>query len=825
MINPGDRSRRLAYAVAAALAAAVMSTAAPGVAQAQGAGGVRREGLEEVLVTAQRREQALQDVPLALQVVGTDLIADTAAEDLGDLNGFVPGLLVSSDSPTQPRYQIRGIQTADFGVGTDPAVGVFVDGIYSARSGASLLAFNDIERIEVLKGPQGTLFGRNSAAGAISIVTRQPADTFDALLRLRVGDFGKRRVEAMVNLPLGEAFALRMSGLYNTSDGWEEDGATGRNLRPEDSWAGRAALRWDISGDTSATLTWDHDRLDQLARPAIGLIPVDPGSDTTVPYPADPTTFLDPRNARVYNDVIGNEESRTLDQLSLIIDHQFEWASFRSTTAWRQFDTVNREDEDGTNFIATYFDTANIEDNESFYQEFKLSGATDRMDWVAGASYYDEDARQASDTHAFTDSIDTLGINLGIYEQAGLVYPDGSPIRLYTDTSAVLAANGIPATMLGLPWREVMVNDGSFEAFALFGDVIWHLTDRTNLTVGLRYTHDAKEFAWRNGPHQTPELDATVAALQQMGFFDGFPIPPEAFRLDDIVFRVDTPDGGRTPVRRSDSWDDLSPRFVLDHAVSPDVMVFGAVAKGYKAGGFNSVEVGSQFDNEDVWNFEAGVRSLYSHVGVILNASLFYYLYTDKQAISLVSGIDGPGVPQYVVDIGDEEAWGIDAEARWQPYDHVTLYANLAFIDATYQDKVTRGDDPVDLSGEPTGEPYLSAALGASYIWGLGANGDLDLSGRYAFRGESRCNADSTRQGTCQVSPNVEVGEVQQRLDVRLAWSSDDQRWGAAVFVTNLLDDQYVTGVNNLTTDTFGTPFASISEPRQWGVELSAAFR
>ncbi len=607
--------------MAAALAAAAMSAAAPGVAQAQEAGGVRREGLEEVLVTAQRREQALQEVPLALQVVGTDLIADTAAEDLGDLNGFVPGLLVSSDSPTQPRYQIRGIQTGDFGVGTDPAVGVFVDGIYAARSGASLLAFNDIERIEVLKGPQGTLFGRNSAAGAISIVTRQPADTFEAWLRLRVGDYSKRRVEGMVNLPIGDSFALRVNGVFNQSDGWVEDAATGKDLWPEDNWAGRAALRWDISGDTSATLTWDHDRLDQLARPAIGLIPVTPGSDTTVPYPADPGTFLDPRDARVYNDVIGNEESRTLDQLSLIIDHQFEWATLRSTTAWRQFDTVNREDEDGTNFIATYFDTANIEDNESFYQEFKLSAATDRVDWVAGASYYDEDARQASDTHAFTDSVDTLGINLGLYQQAGLVFPDGSPIRLYTDTSAVLAANNIPATMLGLPWREVMVNDGSFEAFALFGDVIWHLTDRTNLTVGLRYTHDAKEFAWRNGPHQTPELDATVAALQQLGFFDVFPIPPEAFRLDDIVFRVDTPDGGATPVRRSDSWDDLSPRFVLDYAVSPDVMVFGSIAKGYKAGGFNSVEVDSQFDNEEVWNFEAGVRSLYSHVGVILNAS------------------------------------------------------------------------------------------------------------------------------------------------------------------------------------------------------------
>ena len=815
-----NRRGSLAYAVAATLSGAGLLGGVPGVASAQQAD-PGRQGLEEVVVTAQRREQVLQDVPIALQVVGNDLIADVAAEDLGDLDGFVPGLLVSSDSPTQPRYSIRGIQTGDFGVGTDPAVGVYVDGIYAARSGASMLAFNDIERIEVLKGPQGTLFGRNSAAGAISIVTRQPADDFDALLRLRAGDYGKQRAEGMVNVPITDGIAVRVNGLYNKSDGWVKDAATGKDLWPEENWALRAAVRWDITDDTSATLTWDHDELDQLARPAIGVVPVAPG-DTSVPYPPDPGTYLDPRKAKVYNDVVGNEESRSLDALNLIIDHQFGWADFRSTTAWRQFDTVNREDEDGTNLTTSYFDTANIEDNESWYQEFKLSGASDRLDWVAGVSYYSERARQTSDTHTFTDSIDTIGINLGLYAQAGLVYPDGTPIRLYTDTSGALAANGIPTTMLGLPWREAMYNDGEYEAAALFGDVIWHLNDRTNLTVGLRYTHDAKTFGWKNGPHETPELDATVAALQAAGFFDVFPIPPEAYRLADIVFRVDTPEGGNKPVELDDSWDDLSPRFVLDYSISPEVMLFGSVAKGYKAGGYNSVEVGSQFENEDVWNIEAGVKSLYSHVGLMMNASTFYYLYQDKQAISLVTDVDGSDIPQYVVDTSDEQAWGIDAEARWQPYDHIMLYANLAFIDATYKDKMTR--DGKDLSGEPTGEPYVSAALGASYIWTLGSLGDLDLSGRYAYRGESRCNSDSKQQGTCQVSPHFKVGDAQDRLDVRLAWSSADDRWGLAAFVTNVLDDQYVTGVNNLTTDTFGTPFASISEPRQWGVEATIAF-
>jgi iron complex outermembrane receptor protein len=795
--------------VATVLAGTGFAAAAPGIAVAQEAD---VQGLEEIVVTAQRRTQSLQDVPIAMQVVDSGLIADVAAEDLGDLNGFVPGLVVSSDSPTQPRYQIRGIQTGDFGVGTDPAVGVYVDGIYAARSGASMLAFNDIERIEVLKGPQGTLFGRNSAAGAISIVTRQPANEFDSLMRVRFGEYGKQYYEGMLNTPITDSVALRINGVYGKSDGWMKDAATGENLLPEKNWAGRAALRWELSEDTTATLAWDHDDLDQLARPAIGLVPVQSGR-TQVPYPADPATYLDPRKAKVYNDVVGNEESRQLDQATLFIDHSFGSADFRSSTSVRQFETVNREDEDGVNLIATYFDTANIEDNESFYQEFKFSGATDSIDWVGGVSYYREKADQTSDTHTYTDGIDTLGTNLGIWDGFGLPFP------LYGGTSAVLEQFGIPFSMLGLPWREAMYNHGDFEAYAAFGDVIWRVNDKTNLTVGLRYTRDTKEFTWKNGPHETPELDQIVAGLQQAGFFDAIGIPAEAYSFADIIFVVDTPAAG---VTREDTWNDVSPRVVLDYKLTSNVMMFGSVAKGYKAGGYNSVEVGSEFDNEDVWNVEAGVKSLYPDVGVMLNASVFKYIYNDKQAITL-DDIDGAGVPHYIIDTSDEEAWGIDLEAQWHASDQFTLYANLAFIDATYKDKVTRGTD-IDLSGEPTGEPYLSAALGASYGWSLGAVGDMDLSGRYAYRGESRCNADSERQGTCALQSSFEVGEDTQRLDLRLAWTSTDDRYGLAAYVTNVLDDQYVTGINNITTDTFGTPFASISDPRMWGVEATVSF-
>jgi iron complex outermembrane receptor protein len=791
------RRDTLAYAMA-------MAT---GTALAQGA--EVPEVIQEITVTAQLRTQSLQDVPIAIQVVDRALIADVAAENLSDLNGYVPGLVVSGDSPTQPRYQIRGIQTGDFGVGTDPAVGVYVDGIYAARSGASMTAFNDIDHIEILKGPQGTLFGRNSAAGAISIVTRQPANEFDSLGRIRFGEYGKQYVEGMINAPLGEHVALRVNGVYHKSDGWLKDAATGEDLNPEQNWAGRAALKWTLSDTTRATLSWDHDDLDQRARPALGVVAVQAGQP--VAYPADESNYLDPRRASIYNDAVGNQESRQLDQLNLLVDHSFGSAEFRSSSSWRQFDTANREDEDGTNFVYTYLDTANIESNQSFYQEFKLSGKTAKIDWVGGVSYYKEKADQTSDTRTFTDSVDTLGTNLGYWDAFGLPFP------LYAGTTSITDPM-FGVSMLGLPWREAMYNHGDFQAYAAFGDVIWHVNDRTNLTLGLRYTLDEKEFTWINGPHETPELDAIVAGLDAQGFFDAIGIPAAAYRFDDIAFPGDTPAAGLT---KKNSWDDVSPRVVLDYKINPDVMWFSSVAKGYKAGGFNSVQVGSEFENENVWNFETGIKSAFPGTGVVLNASTFYYLYKNKQALTL-TGTDGSGLPEYLVDTSDEQAWGIDVDTQWKPTDHFTLFANLEYIDATYKEKVTEGG--IDLSGNPTGEPLLSAALGARYGWTLGGAGNLDLSGRYAYRGAARCNADSGVQGSCATLTPFEVNEATQRLDLRLGWNSTNDKYGVAAYVTNALDEQYVTGINNLTSGIFGTPFASISEPRMWGVEATVKF-
>ena len=766
--------------------------------------------LDTLVVTAQSRDQSLQVVPITLSVVTGKMIDQIGANDLGDLDNFVPGLVVSSDSPTQPKFAIRGISTDDFGVGTDPAVGVYIDGVYSARSGGALLALDDVERVEVLKGPQGTLFGRNSAAGAVSIITNKPGDEFDGRVRLRWGNQGRRYFDGLLNVPTGEHGALRISALRNLSDGWLRDAGTGQTYGGDDNWATRAVYRWDASERTQLLLSWDHEVVDQLARPSIGIVALPPAPGLPE-FPADPAHYLDPFSVPVFNDVVGNEESRRFDGVTLSISHSMEWAKLVSTTAWRGFNTVNREDEDGTNRINLYFDTANREHNRSFYQEFKLSGANDRADWVAGASYYDEHARQASETNAYTDSIDTV---------LSHVVDVGLPV--YSLIDGFMHSHGFPQNLLGGTWRETMANDGRFKAYAAFGDVIWHLNDRVNLTTGLRYTHDSKQFSWFNGPRQAPELDATIAELDALGFFQLnplFPLAREIFETD-IVFSL-PPGVENQLIERRKSWSDFSPRVVLDYRPHDHLMWFGSVTKGYKAGGFNSVEVGSLFNNEDVWNYEAGFKSSFPDRRLTVNGSAYHYVYNDKQSIRLDPNSAGSGVPRYLIDTADEQAWGMEFESRWRPIDALGLQASLAYIDATYKDKITATG--VDLSGQATGEPRLSLSVGGNYRWQT-ERGDVEFALLHSYRGKSRCNSDSQLQGNCSASPNFQTGAAQQRTDVRLGWTSPNQGWEMAVYGNNVFDKRYVTGISNLTTSVFGTAAASVTPPRTWGLEMTARF-
>ncbi len=737
-------------------------------------------------------------------------IATLEATDLSKMDIFVPGLSIDASQPTQPTYTLRGISTSNFGVGTESAVGVYVDGVYAARSGGSLLAFNDVSRVEVLKGPQGTLFGRNAAAGAISIVTNEPSDKFEGDARVRIGNEGQRYVDALVNIPINKDMALRVSVLDNQSDGWIKDAATGQHYGKNDDWGTRAVYRWNVTDNTRVLFSWDHEELKQPPEPAIGLIPLSNDTNERAPFPADPATYLNPLHAPLYNDTVNGIEKRRFDGATLRVQTSFSWGEFDSTTAWRGFDTINRGDYDGTNHIVDYLDTANIEHNNSWYQEFKLSGNTDLMDWVGGASYYQEQARQTSQTNVFTDSVDTLALN-----SYGIPYP---PLASMTQ---FMQSQGYNYNLLGDPWHEAISNNGNFKAYAAYGDVIWHITDRFDLTTGLRYTRDEKEFSWYNMPRSAPQFDATVAAMKQSGAYN------QLSGLDQIILGVLQgnlifPTTVGVKVTDSNTWNNWSPRLVGSFRFTPDVMGYASVTRGYKAGGYNSVQVGSLFQPEKVTNYEAGIKTLFPEHNLLLNASMYYYRYDNMQSLALDPNSPASGVPIYIVNSSDQEAKGLDLDAQWQPIDNFHVGFTAAYIDATYRKAVA--PDGTDLTGQPTGAPKFSAAASLSYTWHEVANGDLEFNLSQAYRGGTRCNSDSQVQGSCNISPNFKIGTSEQRTDARLDWQAPGNRWGVALYGNNIFNKRYVTGVNNISTSVFGTPFASISPPRLWGVELHAKF-
>src|SRR5579871_2726450 len=184
-------------------------------------------GIETVTITAQRRSEASQDVPISLQVVTSHEIEKLAATDLSTMNGYIPGLSVDGEQPTQPGYTLRGISVSDFGIGTDSPIGIYEDGVYTGKTGGALMLFNDIQRVEVLKGPQGTLFGRNSAAGAISVVTNEPTDSWEGDAKARFGSYNTQYYEAMLNAPLSDEVAARVSFVDNHTHGWLRDAASG----------------------------------------------------------------------------------------------------------------------------------------------------------------------------------------------------------------------------------------------------------------------------------------------------------------------------------------------------------------------------------------------------------------------------------------------------------------------------------------------------------------------------------------------------------------------------------------------------------------------
>lgn len=760
-----------------------------------------------VVVTAQSRYQEVQNVPIALQTLSGDALRNVGVINLSDVDAFVPGLSINTEQSTRPTIYLRGVGTEDFGIGTDSPVGIYTDGVYTGKTGGSLLNFNDVKRIEVLKGPQGTLFGRNAAAGAISIVTNDPVEHLEGNGLVRVGNRGTRHTELLYNTPLADGLALRVSAVDQRSDGWVRNTYNGARMGDDGDRGLRAALRWRRD-DTQAVIGWEHEVMREMGPPVFSL------TGGRIDFrPA--TAWSNPLNQPLANDASPNLQSRTFDGVTLRLTTPLRFATLSSTTAYRHFNTQNWQDNDASANPAAYLSTGNIESNSTWQQEFKLSGQTTLLDWVVGASAYRERAAETEVVDATTSSLDTLiGHATGIAPYATLTQL-AQGVGRATGNATLHGVN-----LGGLPWREGINDKGEYRAYALYGDSIWHLGTTTNLTLGGRFTRDNKHFSWYNPARTATELDARLGVLGAARLFptavgSKLLTSQQAALLQAVTttnVEFNNVVSATTPFVSSKSWNNFSPRLVLDHHMAPDHMAYLSWSKGYLAGGFDAVSVNGHYDEESVTNTEIGVKGQVRALGLSYDASVFHYDYTNLQSLTL---IHSSGVPNYQVVDSDQRANGAELAVQWRVGAGWRLNAALAYLDQTYVHYTAPSGARLD--GQAAGAPYLSATAGADARW-RAWGGQANFSLRAGYIGQQRCNTDTSREGTCFHGGPVGAGAARQKIDVRIGWSAPSGAWGVGLVATNLANKQYVM-ISTLGA-AVGSPYAYVSKPRVVALEL-----
>ncbi|MBL0965276.1 MAG: TonB-dependent receptor [Blastomonas sp.] len=527
-----------------------------------------------IIVTAQRREQSLSEVPLAVSVFSGTFLEKSRTETVADLVAFSPGVSGTSVAQTTPRIAVRGISTEDFGVGSDPALGIYIDDVYLGRGVSSVADLFDVRQVEIVKGPQGTLFGRNTTAGAISITTAKPVSTFEGSGEIAYGRFDEVVARGVVNLPIIEDVALRVAGSSRTRDGFVRNTQSGR-IGAIDSQAIRASLGYD---GATTTMLASFEYRNTRNEPGPYINPVLVGTDPFGPISSNlvcglllaPHDFIDSYRA------------------TLRIEHEFAGGTtLTAITAYNGFDNSYLEDTDASPFSLLEFGTKGVQD--SYSQELRLTGEAGRLTWAFGAIAARDVARST--------------------QFAQFSEEDFCAILFASDCTTAIGAQGDP---LVTERSEARSRNTSF---GVFGDFTFKATERLDLIAGLRFSHDRKNFTVR-----LPRNDNLLGPV--------IIVPPSDEEL--AALGTVSPDGTLRQTYRDSGW---QPRFALNYRVSDVISAYASVTRGYKAGGFNQLNPGPAFRPEAVWSYEIGVKGDLPDQRITFDLAAYRFDYSDLQAL------------------------------------------------------------------------------------------------------------------------------------------------------------------------------------------------
>jgi iron complex outermembrane receptor protein len=733
------------------------------------------EIFDDIVVTAQKREQAVTDVSLTVDAFTGDTIRTNNIETPQDVAFLIPNVDIkgSSQGEANPVITIRGIGMNNFNSNNNQSVGVYTNEVFLSSPGMMSLSMFDVERIEVLKGPQGTLYGRNSSGGAINIINAKPTQEMDGFVRGTVGEFDKAKVEAAFGSGITDTLAFRLSGLYDLQDeSYHTLASTGEDFGKSENYALKGQLGYEgerLSGNFSL----GYMKQDMQNRPFTNFgmfdgpfsfnpcAPVAAGgfdNSQCVDVAGYQNTNSDPfthdfqearlQELRADSDVIN---------ATLRFDYEFDWATLTSVTGYIEQDRVYGENTWSS--TAELFAVVHDEKIDQISQEFRLAGESGIANWVGGVFFSRDNIKAAN----ISNSSDLLDPGFGV-----------NP--LFWDF------------------------DQETTAVAVFGSIDWALAEQWTLVTGLRYTDEQVDF------------DGITRAEVVGG--GGLIIDLQCPDYDDV-------NGVCNNSQTKFTDDNVTGRAALEFRPTDDLLTYLSVSTGFKSGGFNGdfildPEGYQSFDSEEVTAYELGAKATVADGLVQLNGAVFFYDYKNFQTI-----VPAQTIGFRLGNVDKAEVWGIDFDAAARPTDNLTLRLGIGYLDTEIKDsRVASGSRlPNAPEVQVTAGGAWDIPLGSS-AWAMRLAGDL----KYVDDVFRTLNDDiNTPEALLTNTPFSRTASYTV-VNARVALLQPDGNWEVTLWSDNLFDEEYFIEAFD-TFDPIGATAKLAGAPRTWGLSVNYNFQ
>ena len=735
--------------------------------------------LEEIVVTAQKREENLQETPIAVTTFTAETIQSKNITNISELQNFTPNLVFDTTSPISGLSSgavvfIRGIGNTDFSLTTDPGVGTYVDGVYVARSAGGVLDVLDLERVEVLRGPQGTLFGRNTIGGAINVTSRQPSREFSGSVEATIGNFSRFDLRAAVDIPFSEQFLTSFVASRKTADGYVDRVIAGGQLGDDDELAFRAKFVWEATENLDFQFAYDRTEIDENSAASV-ILGFTPGA-STIGYDLFRAAF-DPSLPDL-NDFVGNPTDDTssttgptgteleISGFSLIANYAGDNWGLKYTAGFRETDGFFNRDPDNTPIAITHTFNPDYE-HEQVSHELQLTGSIgDVIQYFAGVYTFDEEGVDNVFVPIFLPNVD-------------------DPMNPF----------GFPAAV-----NNFATVDNSSDAF--YAQLTWDISDTVALTAGFRRTEDNKTFRY------TQYIAADV---------DGGPLPVPLSAVDEngqTVLGLIPIVGNGSGVEGA-SFDESTIRLGVDWQFAENSLLYYSYSEGFKSGGFVLRYVEARpapltFDPEFVDAHEIGLKWQGLNNRVRLNTALFAMDYEDAQ-VTFFDNLGGP----ITANAGSLDVSGIEVELTALIGSGFTTEIGYGYTNAEYR---SIRDIPglsltIDESASLVNTPEHSLHLGLQYAWSVGGDGEIAARADYVYTDDIFNDA--------QNSPFL-FQDSTSVLNASIAYTAENGKWGLTAFVKNANDKRFIeSGDSN-----FGLGFheANLNRPRSYGLRVNYHF-